>query len=59
MMAAVLAAGCAPGQISEYARRAQQAGEIAFEGETAAAFNEEIAQVEERQIPGVSASCLP
>lgn len=52
MMAAVLAAGCAPGQISEYARRAQQAGEIAFEGETAAAFNEEIAQVEERQIPG-------
>ena len=38
--AAVLAAGCAPGQIREYASRAQQAGKAAFGNEAAPVMEE-------------------
>ena len=48
-MTAILAAGCAPGRISEYARQAQQAGERVFEGEAVAVLQEESAEVEEQQ----------
>ena len=43
-MTAILAAGCAPGRISEYARQAQQAGERVFEGEAVAVLQEESAE---------------
>lgn len=48
-MTAILAAGCAPGRISEYARQAQQAGERVFEGEAVAVLQEESAEVEGQQ----------
>lgn len=34
VLALTLAAGCAPGDVSEYARKAQRAGEAMFEGKT-------------------------